>query len=56
MRSPGEMREEMLRLASDGDARQRLAENGLDTILARHACAHRAEQLEAIFADVSAVL
>lgn len=53
--SPGEMREQMLRLSRDEDARARLAERGLETVLARHTCDHRAEQLEAIYADVAGV-
>ena len=46
--SPAEMREQMLRLARDEEARMRLAENGLETIRSRHTCDHRAEELEAI--------
>jgi spore maturation protein CgeB len=53
--SPTEMREQMLRLANDPDARARLAENGRTTVLARHTCDHRAEQLEAIYEEASAV-
>ncbi len=47
--SPPEMREQMLRLASDPDTRARLAESGLRTIRARHTCDHRAEQLDGIY-------
>lgn len=54
VRSPAEMREQMRRLARDEDARLRLAENGLETIRARHTCAHRAEQLEEICAAAAA--
>ncbi|HET9985083.1 MAG TPA: glycosyltransferase [Longimicrobiales bacterium] len=50
--SPAEMRAEMLRLSRDEAARRRLAENGLETIRARHTCAHRAEQLEGIVAEL----
>lgn len=46
--SPAEMREQIVRLAGDEDACARLAENGLETIRARHTCDHRAEQLEEI--------
>ena len=46
--SPTEMREQMLRLSRDEDARARLAAHGLETIRARHTCGHRAEQLEGI--------
>ncbi len=56
VRSPSEMREQMLRLAKDEDARQRLAESGLETIRARHTCMHRAEQLEGIYEEVSALI
>lgn len=55
VRSPGEMREAIVRLAGDDDARQRLAERGLETVLARHTCEQRAEQLEGIFEEVAAV-
>lgn len=54
-RTPAEMREQMLRLARDEEARRRLAENGLETIRARHTCDHRAEQLEAIYEAASAI-
>jgi spore maturation protein CgeB len=50
--SPAEMREQMLRLARDEDARARLAEHGLATIRAAHTCDHRAEQLESIVAEI----
>ena len=52
--SPAEMREQMLRLSRDEDARARLAESGLETILAGHTCGHRAEQLEAVYASLAA--
>lgn len=52
--SPAQMRDQIRRLASDEDARERLAENGLETIRSRHTCDHRAEQLEAIFDQVAA--
>lgn len=53
--SPAEMREAMRRLAEDEDARARLAESGLETILTRHTCDHRAEQLEEIHDQVAAI-
>ncbi|MEX2583485.1 MAG: glycosyltransferase [Gemmatimonadota bacterium] len=53
VRSPAEMREQMLRLASDEDERARLAEAGLETIRERHTCDHRAEQLEEIYREVA---
>lgn len=52
--SPTEMREAMLRLAGDPDARAALAESGLETILSRHTCGHRAEQLEGIYEEAAA--
>ncbi len=48
VRTPAEMREQILRLAHDPDARLSLTEHGLETIRARHTCGHRAEQLETI--------
>jgi spore maturation protein CgeB len=51
--SPTRMREEMLRLANDPEARARFAENGLETIRQRHTCDHRAEQLESIYDEVA---
>ena len=39
------MAAELNRLISDSDARRQLAANGLETIQARHTCAHRARQL-----------
>lgn len=56
VRLPAEMREAMLRLARDEEARRRLAEAGLETIRARHTCDHRAEQLEAIVDRIAAVV
>lgn len=53
--SPARMREEMLRLSGDAEARARLAEAGLETIHAAHTCHHRAEQLETIVEQLSAV-
>jgi spore maturation protein CgeB len=53
VRSPAEMREQILRLSRDEEARARLAEHGLETIHARHTCDHRAEQLDAIVEELS---
>jgi spore maturation protein CgeB len=39
---------ELKRLLRDDVARQQLAANGHQTILARHTCAHRAQQLQEI--------
>jgi spore maturation protein CgeB len=36
---------ELRRLLQDDRARQQMAASGLQTIRARHTCAHRAEQL-----------
>ncbi len=54
--SPAAMREQMLRLSRDEEARARLAENGLATIRARHTCDHRAEQLEQIYQEVASLV
>lgn len=51
--SPAEMREQIRRLAADEEACACLAGNGLETIRARHTCDHRAEQLEAIVAEMT---
>ncbi|HZG41855.1 MAG TPA: glycosyltransferase, partial [Longimicrobium sp.] len=45
VQSPAEMGDALRRFATDDDARQRQAERGLETILARHTCDHRAAQL-----------
>jgi spore maturation protein CgeB len=50
-RSPAEMRELMLRLCADPGERAALASSGRETILARHTCDHRAQELEAICAQ-----
>lgn len=51
--SPGEMRDQILRLSRDQPARAAIAQSGLETIRARHTCAHRAEQLEGIHAEMA---
>jgi spore maturation protein CgeB len=56
VRSPAEMRDALLRLTRDEDARMRLAESGLETVRARHSCEHRAEQLEEIYDVIAAVV
>lgn len=48
VRSPAEMREQILRLSGNEEARLALVEHGLETIRAAHTCVHRAEQLESI--------
>ena len=45
VRSGGEMTETLAHLKSDPELRANLARNGLETILARHTCAHRVEEL-----------
>jgi spore maturation protein CgeB len=42
------MTRELERLLNDDGARRQLSESGLQTVRARHTCAHRAEQLEEI--------
>lgn len=42
------MIEELGYLLNDDEARRQLRENGMETIRARHTCAHRAQQLEEI--------
>jgi spore maturation protein CgeB len=54
--SPAEMREHIRRLAADEELCEQLAQHGLETILARHSCDHRAEQLENIAAELSAMV
>lgn len=53
VRTPREMREELLRLSRDADACARLAEEGLATIRRAHTCDHRAEQLEHICRELA---
>jgi spore maturation protein CgeB len=48
------MRDALLRLSRDEDAARAQAERGLETILARHTCEHRAEQLLGIVAELGA--
>jgi len=47
-----EMRDALLRLSRDEDAARAQAERGLETILARHTCDHRAAQLLEIVAEL----
>jgi spore maturation protein CgeB len=46
------MRAEIAHLLRDDTARRQLAANGRQTVLARHTCMHRAQQLEAICEEV----
>ena len=48
------MASELRHLLRDPKARHQLAENGLKTILARHTCAHRAQQLISICEEIAA--
>jgi spore maturation protein CgeB len=50
--TPAEMRDALLRLSRDEDAARAQAERGLETILARHTCDHRAAQLLEIVAEL----
>jgi spore maturation protein CgeB len=49
-----QMRNELEHLMHDAAARQQIGQNGLATILRRHTCEHRAEQLTAICEEVIA--
>ncbi|HEX8696505.1 MAG TPA: glycosyltransferase [Longimicrobium sp.] len=53
-RTPAEMRDALKRLAADEDAARAQAERGLETILARHTCDHRALELLDIVAGLGA--
>lgn len=43
-----EMKEKLLQIFSDDDFATRMAAHGLKTILEKHTCGHRVEQLESI--------
>ena len=45
VRNGAEMTEALVELKSNRDLRERLVRSGLETILARHTCAHRVEEL-----------
>jgi spore maturation protein CgeB len=49
-----QMTRHLASLAKDGDRRRRLSEHGLATIRARHTCAHRVDELLAIYATILA--
>jgi spore maturation protein CgeB len=53
-RNPSEMTNYMRALQADGGLRRSLATHGLQTIRARHTCAHRVDQLLGIVRDLSA--
>jgi spore maturation protein CgeB len=48
--SPAEMRDLIAWLAADSTARSCFGQHGYQTILARHTCGHRADELLAILA------
>jgi spore maturation protein CgeB len=50
-RDAGEMIAHLRAVLSDAETGRRLAANGLETIRARHTCAHRAEELLEIAAQ-----
>jgi spore maturation protein CgeB len=52
--TPEEMQTHMAAVAADNGLRQSLVSHGLDTIKARHTCAHRVDELLAIVAHLSA--
>jgi spore maturation protein CgeB len=53
-RNPAEMEQHLRALRDDPDLRRSLAQHGLETILARHTCAHRADELMGIVARLGA--
>ena len=50
--TPAEMREALRRFATDEDAAREQAARGLETVLARHTCDHRAAQLLDVVAEL----
>ena len=50
--TPAEMRDALRRLATDEDEARRQAERGLETVLARHTCDHRARELLDVVAEL----
>ena len=54
-RDPAEMRRHLVALRHDPDLRSTLARSGLETIRARHTCAHRAGELLSIAARLGCV-
>ena len=56
VRSGTEMTSALKRVAKDPDLRRSLAESGLETIRARHTCAHRADELLAVVERLAAPL
>jgi spore maturation protein CgeB len=54
--SPAEMQNHMRALAADGTLRRCLAASGLETVLARHTCAHRVDALMGILQRLDAAV
>ncbi|MDQ2669894.1 MAG: glycosyltransferase, partial [Gemmatimonadota bacterium] len=54
-RSGGEMREQLRALLDDPAMARRTADHGRRTILARHTCAHRVDELLAIYWEMTAI-
>ena len=54
-RDGDEMREHLRAVLADEEVARSLAENGRATILARHTCAHRVDELEAILRELRPV-
>ncbi len=52
--TPDEMARALHRFATDDDAAREQAARGLETVLARHTCDHRAEELLAVVAELAA--
>jgi spore maturation protein CgeB len=52
VRTPAQMRQALRLVLNDPDLAAALSRNGRDTVLARHTCAHRADELLAIAAAV----
>lgn len=52
VRNGEEMTDALVRLKKDSDLRRSLAKSGLETIRARHTCAHRARELLKIASDI----
>jgi spore maturation protein CgeB len=52
-RDGDEMRAQLIRLRDDPELRAELVRSGLETIRARHSCAHRVDELLAIVASLS---
>ena len=53
VRSPGDMREALRDVLSDRDHAAALAAHGRATVLARHTCAHRVDELLSVYEEVT---